>query len=234
MTHSEAVKEMAAERYLLDELSSEVRDDFEEHMFDCPQCALDVRAGAAFVNEAKHQLPELTAGLALPKRALSPAKEPSLWLSWLRPAFALPVFAALFLVVGYQNLVTVPALRKSAEMPSIVPTAPSYGATRGGNHILVTADRAHGVALPIDVPLDPAIGNFSSYSFDLYSPDGKLAWSGSVAGGAQAPGGELQLSVVIKGGMLQNGTYSVAVSGIGKNSERTPLDRFVFDVTLTN
>ena len=52
MNHSEALKEMAAERYLLDELSPEARDAFEEHMFDCPDCALDVRSGSAFIGEA--------------------------------------------------------------------------------------------------------------------------------------------------------------------------------------
>lgn len=60
MEHSEALKEMTAERYLLDELTPEVREEFEQHMFDCQECAFDIRAGAAFVDEAKTQLPELT------------------------------------------------------------------------------------------------------------------------------------------------------------------------------
>ena len=53
MEHIEAVQQMAAERYLLDELPPELRDAFEEHLFDCPECAFDLRAGAAFVDEAK-------------------------------------------------------------------------------------------------------------------------------------------------------------------------------------
>jgi len=47
MDHSEAVREMAAERYLLDELEPEAREAFEEHVFDCPECALDLRAARA-------------------------------------------------------------------------------------------------------------------------------------------------------------------------------------------
>jgi len=113
MDHSEAVEQMAAERYLLDELTPDAREAFEAHLFDCPDCALDLRAGAAFVEEAKVQLPGLTA--AAPAPTPSRPREPKIkrewWLSWLQPAFAAPVFATLLLVVGYQNLVTFPALR---------------------------------------------------------------------------------------------------------------------------
>jgi anti-sigma factor RsiW len=46
MDHQEAVRQNATEKYLLDELDPELRDQFEEHLFDCQDCALDVRAGA--------------------------------------------------------------------------------------------------------------------------------------------------------------------------------------------
>ena len=44
---------MATERYLLDEMSPELREAFEEHMFECTECALDVRSGNVFLSEAK-------------------------------------------------------------------------------------------------------------------------------------------------------------------------------------
>ncbi len=59
MEHNEAVQQMAVERYLLDELTPELREAFEEHVFDCQECTLDLRAGVAFVEEAKVQLPGL-------------------------------------------------------------------------------------------------------------------------------------------------------------------------------
>jgi hypothetical protein len=233
MNHSEAVKEMAAERYLLDELTPDVRDAFEEHVFDCPQCALDIRSGAAFVDEAKSQLPDLAKGLAVVQEAVKPPQTRNSRLSWWRPLFAVPTFAALLIACGYQNLVIFPALRTAAIQPRIVPTAPVHGATRGGTQITLTADRTHGIVLPIDLPVEPGIGNFVAYSFELHGPDGKLAWTGNLASPAQTPGGDLQVSLVIPGGMLKSGTYSMAVSGVGTKGDQTTIERYVFDVVLS-
>ena len=61
MDHQEAVRQNATERYLLDELDPELRDQFEEHLFDCQDCALDVRAGAMFVEQTKVILGEPSA-----------------------------------------------------------------------------------------------------------------------------------------------------------------------------
>ena len=46
MEHAEATEMMAAERYLLGEMTPEDRDAFEEHFFGCGACAADVRDGA--------------------------------------------------------------------------------------------------------------------------------------------------------------------------------------------
>ena len=47
MDHSEAVRLMATERYLLNEFTPAQKEEFEEHFFGCQECALDVRMGAA-------------------------------------------------------------------------------------------------------------------------------------------------------------------------------------------
>lgn len=46
MNHDNAIKTMAAERYILDELDPAERDAFEEHFFDCSVCTADVRDAA--------------------------------------------------------------------------------------------------------------------------------------------------------------------------------------------
>jgi hypothetical protein len=238
MNHSEAQKEMAAERYLLDELSPEARDAFEEHMFGCPECALDVRSGTTFLSEAKAQLP--TIGLGSPaasktrgagKTSMLPEKDKR-WFTWLRPAFAVPAMAALLVVVGYQNLVTLPALRRSADQPHIVKVAPLYGATRGGSRVVITADRANGIALPVELPVDSSFNNYASFSLELSNPQGKSVWTSSVPAPAQNANSDMQLSIVVPGAMLENGTYVLTVLGIGAHGEKTEAGRYVFDIAL--
>src|SRR5580704_16214292 len=106
MDHDEALRQKATERYLLDELDPQLKDQFEEHLFDCQDCALDVRAAAMFVEQAKVVLaaPAVTSAQRVPE----PVPARAGWLAWFRPAFAVPVLALLLVVVGYQNFVTYP------------------------------------------------------------------------------------------------------------------------------
>jgi hypothetical protein len=140
----------------------------------------------------------------------------------------------LLIVLGYQNLVTFPALRTAANQPRLVPLAPLHGATRGAAHLTVTADRKHGVALPVDLPLEPGIANYISYSIDLYDPQGRLAFAGVVAAPGEGARGDQPFSLVIPGAMLRNGAYSVAVSGVAPHGERTVIERYVYDLLLTD
>lgn len=234
MNHSEAVEQMAVERYLLGELDAHAREDFEEHLFSCPDCALDARVATVFIEEAKTELGKVAPSQPEVKSTAKKEKSWSHWFLWLRPAFAAPVFAALVMVIGYQNLVTLPSLREAATQPAIIPVAPLSGGTRGENRTTVTADRAHGISVPVDIPLDPAIGTFVSYSFELYDPQGKLAWSDTIPALAQRSTGDLQFSFVLRGGMLKSGTYRVSISGTGAHGEITPIENYVFDVALTN
>src|SRR6266700_794336 len=123
MEHDEAIRLMVAEQYLLDELSPELRDEFEEHFFDCGECALDVRTGAMFIEQSKIVLAER------PNEAHTLAPEPVRggWLGWLRPAFAVPVMALLLAVVGYQNLVTYPQLQQAQVLPWASVNVGTYG-----------------------------------------------------------------------------------------------------------
>ena len=55
MDHHQATQLTAVEKYLLDELPPELRDEFEEHFFDCQDCATDLRATAGFIDAAKRE-----------------------------------------------------------------------------------------------------------------------------------------------------------------------------------
>ena len=231
MNHTEAVEQMAAERYLLDELKPDAREAFEEHFFDCPECAVDLRAGTVFVAETKVQLPKLVAASsAVRPRTVISKEKPSFWISLWRPAFAAPAFAALLLVLFYQNAVTFPALRDAANRPRIVPVAPLSGAMRGGQHTTVTVDRAHGLAVPVDLFAEPGMPAAASYSFDLRDARGKEAWSASVAATAT----DQSVSVVIPGAPLRDGSYTLSVTGVSAQGTRTPLEQYVFDIVVAN
>jgi hypothetical protein len=223
---------MAAERYLLNELPPEAREAFEEHVFDCHECAMDIRAAAAFVDEARAQLPALVQ--AAPSTPSLPLARPRVkrdrWFAWLRPAFAVPVFATLLLVLGYQNLVTFPALRSEANEPRLLPSAPLHAATRGGSALTIAADRKRGVALPLEISQEPGVAPATSYAFDLLDSQQEQVWTGVIAAPAASDGDDQRITLAIPGAMLQNGSYSVAVSGVGPQGERTPIQRYVFTV----
>ena len=89
MDHSESIRLMAAEKYLLGELTPELQEQFEAHFFECPECALDVRAGAALVEHSKVVLSE---PLIVPRTEVP---VPATRFGWLRPALVVPVMAAL-------------------------------------------------------------------------------------------------------------------------------------------
>jgi len=228
MDHGEAVEAMATERYLLDELTPELREAFEQHVFDCPECALDLKAAALFVEQAKAQLPQLTQSpTQAPAQAPAPAVKKQEWFAWLRPFFANPllagpVFAALLVIVGYQNLVVYPNLRVAANEPRLVPLVVLH-ATRAGGHVPVEASHKQGVGLVVDLPQD---SGYPSYAFELYDAQGKAVWTQSLA----APAGDGAISVVIPGGGLQTGTFALAVSGVAANGQRSELDRHILDL----
>ena len=58
MDHSIAVSGKFTERYLLDELDAADLADFEEHFFECPLCAGDIRGATRMVASLKAVLSE--------------------------------------------------------------------------------------------------------------------------------------------------------------------------------
>ena len=231
MEHSEAVEQMATERYLLGEMSPDEREAFEAHFFECYECALDVRAEAAMMREMKAQLPFMTR--SAPSAAGRPAAakpEPKRreWFAWMRPAWAVPAFAAMLIVIGYQNIAIIPGLRSAAVTPHVAPWMTLHVGTRAGAERQVTADRRDGTTLLIDAPND---GTYASFGLALENPQGKQTWTQTVP--AQA-GGDGTLSVTIPGGGLQAGAWTLTISGITAQGSRTELDRWVLDIRFSD
>jgi Putative zinc-finger len=221
MDHDEAVRQKATERYLLDELDPEVRDQFEEHLFDCQDCALDLRAAAVFVEQSKVIFSE-PAVQTQAKEPVRAAARPG-WFSWLRPAFAVPALALLLAVIGYQNFVTYPKLLRATNEPQVGPWASINVSTRGAATTVLKAHPGEGFGLLVNFP--PQDG-FASYLLDLYNPAGKLEWSGSISA---APAGE-DRQIYIPGGNRLPGTYTLVVHGINSAGESKELGRHPIDL----
>ena len=223
MNHEQAIQDMATERYLLDELTPELREAFEEHMFECPECALDVRAGNVFMSEAKVQLPQFAAQPARAEesaRAVAIRAKKPWWSVFAMPQFAAPVFAALLGVVVFQNVSTIPSLRLAATEPRIIPWSSLHADTRGSEATVIQADRKHGALVLIEVPQ-----GYTSYDIALNDPSGKRFWTGTAT--AQQAG---TLPLVIPAEGLKVGSYSLNLTGISPQGTRTELGQRVLDV----
>src|ERR1700723_3774461 len=83
------------QRYFLDELDSNQRDQFEERFFDCQDCATDVRVAAMFVEHSKEILAEVPSPHPVREADEPPWKK---WFGWLSPALTVPVMVLLLAV----------------------------------------------------------------------------------------------------------------------------------------
>jgi hypothetical protein len=110
MDHNEALQQQAAIKYVLGELSPVQRDAYEEHYFDCMECAVDIKALAAFADTAR----EVLRNEKVSSRAEDAVPAGRRWFAWLKPIVAVPAFAALLLIIGYQSFVAIPRARESA------------------------------------------------------------------------------------------------------------------------
>jgi hypothetical protein len=221
MDHDEAVRTNATERYLLEELDPDLRDQFEEHLFDCQECALDVRAAAMFVEQSKAILAEREE--AAPVRVAVPTS--SGWFAWLRPALAVPVLALLLVVIGYQNFVMVPRLEQAANSPKILPWASVNVGTRGANRTVVATLPGEGFNLLVRIPPE---SRYVSYKLDLYSPAGRLEWSRTIP--AASP--EETRSIYIPGSNRTQVAYELAVQGITPAGESSDLGRYPVELQV--
>jgi Putative zinc-finger len=170
MNHQDALQEMAVERYLLGELSGEALDRFEEHLFDCPLCVTDLRAGTTFINAARS---ELRAALVTPEK-----ESPFGWVSWLlRPSFLAPALAACLLVLGVESFVLLPGMRREiaqVETPSVLNNLVLANAGARGDSVAEIVAPQHGAfLLSVDIP---GRSEFTSYLLSLYSPAGAVVW----------------------------------------------------------
>jgi hypothetical protein len=209
MDHSQAVRLSLVEKYLLDELSPELREEFEEHYFDCQHCAVDLRATAAFLDAAKKQL--ITPSARTP--AAVPARRSLLAWLW-SPAFLAPVLAASVAVIAYQNLAVSPHFR-AQQNPQILPSiALAGGTSRGGEMQSINVRPMQPFNMLVDIPTQD---QFSSYTCLLYSPSNSQIWQVNIS--SQQARDTVVISVPPAD--WKTGDYTLVVKG---NTDRTPAE----------
>jgi anti-sigma factor RsiW len=220
MDHDLVVRQQMTEKYLLGELEPGARLEFEEHFFDCSECALDVRAGDLFVQQAKGVLAEDSVPVSskVPATALVPAAAG--WLAWLRPAFAVPALVLLLAVIGYQNLVTYPQLRQAR----VLPFASVNVGTWGSAEQTISIRRGEGFLLFVRIPPD----GYSSHVAELYNPAGKPEWSVTIPSTSTQD----QWPVQVPGANRETGSYLLVVRGLTSTGDSEEVGRASFELQI--
>lgn len=223
MDHNQARQLAAVEKYFLEELTPEVRDEFEEHFFDCEECALDLRVTASFIDSAKKEFKMNPAS----KPGPSTSNKARSLLSW-PSAVAWSALAASLLLIAYQNVIVYPGFKTeiaALNAPEILPSVSLVGGNSRGGQIPAAAVGANQpFLLLLDIPTED---RFVSYTCLLYSPSGSPVWQMEVS--PQLAKDTVSIRVPSAG--RQPGQYTLAVKG-NMSAGGTPVElaRYRFDL----
>lgn len=226
MEHADVVRLDAVEKYVLGELPADLRDEFEEHYFDCAECAADVKHLMTFVTAGKMVLED-----AAPKGEVSPGRrrEKGGWFARLRPAIAVPAMAALVAIVIFQNVVTIPELkrRSGTELTALAFTSSYHlqGATRGEGGAAITVAAAESFVLAFD--FTPAVA-YASYVGRIVDATGKPVVSFKVSGEMA----NKEMHVVVPGGVVRPGEYALVFAGATEPASTQEVQRIPFAVNI--
>jgi hypothetical protein len=198
MEHEQATATLAAERYILNELTAAEREAFEEHYFVCERCAQEVKDLFALGVAAKEVLPVRRAESATLKEG-----QTSRWRhyfgAWTLPRFALAVPCALLIaaiVTGWQIV----RMRRLMEPRSIAS--------------LVLRPETRGDTAAINLQ---RLGPYLLLECDLPGAGGKVNWALSQStkilhrGEAAVPDAGVSFKLLLPSSSLSPGDYSLNV-----------------------
>lgn len=231
MDHNEAVRLQAAEKYVLGKLPKEQHAAYEEHYFDCSACAEEIKATVAFMESARQVMRE-EALEPVGARVVSPTAPG--FFSWVRPVFAVPVFAALLMCIAYQNTVTIPHLKESTSGQigqGISSAFALRGSVRGGNE---DGDAVNKVrvrseeSFTLNFDFTPT-GTFSEYDWQLREQAGRIVKSGSISGDKKYQ----TVSLNVAGGVETAGKYNLVFLGNADDASPTANEHEAQRLTFT-
>jgi hypothetical protein len=242
MEHTQAIQLKAAERYVLGELPRDLREQYEEHFFSCIECAEELNLAAAFVENSRAAMgsePTMPP-VRLPVAAAQRPATNGWFGAFLRPSFAVPVFAALLLLVAYQTFLVIPRLKGTAmqSVGALASAAPQTLASfslitadsRGGEPLTVSVAPGQPFSLYFDVPPD---GHYSSYSCVFENSAGMTEFSLNIS--AEQAKNAVQL--LIPSSSLGTGKHVLVVRGLGTQDgtagSGTEVARYPFTLAIS-
>ena len=219
MEHTEAIDTGAAERYALGEMSEAERDQYEEHFFDCPDCADEVRSAALFLENAGAVAREGDVGKEDIKER-SVARPRASW-DWRSLFLPMPLAAAAALVLllggpaGYLALVKVPQLEQTIAADQALRPAPSYflKVSRSDTPVLTVRDGERSVILTLSRSSEQS---FAFYRCEVVEANGRIVVSSVIP----APPSRDELQILLHIEKLSPGNYVLRVTGLESASAK--------------
>lgn len=221
MDHSEAIRLGAAEKYLLGELPSQQREEFEEHYFTCGECANDIKSGAVLVDNAREVLREEPAM----QTVLKPAPARRGWLGWFQPGYGLAAVLALLAVISYQNFVTIPGLKSgSAHAQALTSFSLMTADSRGGGATVIQPQAGRPFGLYVDIP---ATQPFAYYTLSVRM--GVRSFTVQVS----ADQAKDTVQMLIPADTVQSGKAELVIEGhASENGPITQVARYPFEIQV--
>lgn len=200
MDHQTALSSQAVERYTLDELTSPQREEFEEHFFNCPDCAGALREYEIFIANTRAVFTE---DRLKTEARITPAAvraQPGLW-DRFRGWFAIPAVA----FAGIALAVIV--LRAPQELNGPVSEWALRADTRDAVEHHAIAKEV--VWLAPTIKLQGPASRWTSYHWEIKADPG-----GKVLDQGDGHGGEAPLTLKVPAMHFQTGkTYKLIVQG---------------------
>jgi hypothetical protein len=198
--HVFADQEDAAERYLLGQMSEADRDAYEQHFFQCVECAEEVKATAQFIDTCRTVLSGPASGASVSAFEPRPSRLPRGLVTVMTGALA-----ATLLVMIYQNVVTIPRLARGAEPQALASISFAASTPRGASPKTITIERWRPFIIYVDIPPTGA----ESYDCQVLAKSGAAAATMTVA----AEKTQDAVPFMIPGGLLSPGDYTLVVTG---------------------
>ncbi len=223
----EATNAGATERYLLGTLSRAERDEFEEHFFDCLECAEDVRAASALLAGARPVpeappavVPVQTIDIAQARAAARPRRDPPSFLRSRGFTAALGgLAAAACLTLVYDRVQVIPRLEGELRQADSIQAVSSHFLTvsRGEAPVVEVGPDDRRVALTLSRSWDEA---FPSYRCQLEDASGKPVLAAMLPSRSSAD----ELEVLLPVRDLPAGSYVLVIEGVraGEGAARGP------------